>query len=529
MARFYENLRASRGNTYKAANSLPTRGDMQKERQAVVKKTPTVAQGDNVASERKATGVGTWDKEKISNVLDERWAGLHSSENPMISLNVDIPKTPSVIKIQTGRYKLDNNTNNTGINDDNALYIVGNTYQDNDDGTHFGMGWDGRPYSYTIKDDVVGDFTPLGVDEQKKAINRISNGKIEVHETITNPATLAEIYRSIKRMNENGNGNLVPDHVVIGDSEPGSVTLFGGDGVMGVTRMNKGTKENPEHIDLLGTDFPDIQAQRSNRSAASGFHSAGGSDAVPQHELAHAAEFAILDSPQRYYDKISKEAAQYKDKYSSSDLWDDAIGKIKYAIPLLMDSVFGTKFVPSKEEVKKMIRSENQNISGVAEFWWDYYLSPKDKYHTVEETMLNKADRKYHNWSNKYANGGWDAQDNLFEEAAKNTGYDSIEDAISSISGYAKSGMGSGNYNEAFAEAYTDVLLNGKTAKPFSKEVIRLYSKLADDTEKEFGRNKKPIQLDALNQLIDILPKDALNNPKKQFNKFQQNYRLLSR
>lgn len=529
MARFYENLRASIGNTYKAFNNLPTRGDIQKERQAVVKKTPTVAQGNNATSKRKATGVGSWDKEKISNVLDERWAGLHSSENPMLSLNVDIPKTPSVVKIQTGRYKLNNDTNNTGINNDNALYIVGNTYQDNDDGTHFGMGWDGRPYSYTIKDDVVGDFTPLGVDEQKKAINRISNGKIEVHETITNPATLAEIYRSIKRMNENGNGNLVPDHVVIGDSEPGSVTLFGGDGVMGITRPNKGTKKDPEHIDLLGSDFPAIQAQRSDRSAASGFHSAGGGDAVPQHELAHAAEFAILDSPQRYYDKVAEDAKKYKGKYYTRDLWDDAIGKIKYAIPSLIDAIFGTHIIPTEEEIDKMWDSDNIADNNAAEFWEDYYLSPEDKYYTVEDTMLNKAGKKYNNWFDKYANSEWSAQDNLFKEAAKNTGYDSVKDAISSISDYAKSGMGSENYNEAFAEAYTDVLLNGKTAKPFSKEVIRLYSKLADDTEKEFGRNKKPIQLDALNQLIDILPKDALSNPKKQFNRFQQNYRLLSK
>lgn len=492
MATFYDNLRT--------IGKLPTRGYIQN------------------------NGVSSWDKEKIANVLDNRWAGIDSSENPMVSLNVDIPKTPTVRKIQTGKYKLSNDTNITGINNDNALYIIGNTYQDNNDNTYYGMGWDGRPYSYTIKDNVVGEFTPLDSDEQKKAIERLSDGKIKIHETITNPATLAEIYRSVKRMQDSGNGNLVPDNVVIGDSYPGSVTMPGGSGLAGIAKPNKGTEEEPDHIDLLGTDFPAIQAGKSNKGKQSGFHSTGGGDSVPQHELAHTAEFALLDSPQRYFDRIAKESEKYRGKYSAGNLFEDAFGKIKYAIPLLYDAVFGTHTVPTEKEVEAMSRSDNPNMQNMAEYWDDYYTPLEYKYDTVEEKINNKASRKADQWYDKNTDQGdrYGVQGRLFEKAAKNAGFNSVEDAIKSISTYATY-----NNNEAFAEAYSDVLINGNNAKPFSKELINVYMKVADDTAKMFGKNK-PTQLKMFSELVDIIPEDTLKDPKKQLNRFQQNYRIFS-
>lgn len=471
-----------------------------------------------------STGVSSWDPELISETLEARWAGLDKSESPMLSLNVDIPRTPSVIKIQTGKYKLNNDTNVTGINNDNALHIVGTTYQDNDDGTHYGMGWDGRPYSYTIKNSVVGDFTPLGIDEQKKAVKRLTDGKISVHETITNPATLAEIYRSIKRMKDNGNGNLIPDHVVIGDSDPSRVSILGEDGTMGVARRSEGSAGRPDHIDLRGSNFPSAQAWKSNMGKQLGWFSANGGDSLAQHELAHTAEYALLDSPQRYYDRVAEDAKKYKGKYSAGDLWDDAIGKIKYALPVLMDAVFGTHFVPSKDEMEAMYASNRINDNKTAEYWEDYYTPLEYKYNTVEEKMKDAANKKSSEWADKYVGeDDWDAQNNLFRKAARNAGFESVEDAVASVSEYATT-----DNSEAFAEAYSDVLLNGAQAKPFSKELIKIYSEAADDATKMFGKNKKPVQLQVFNQLIDVLP-DFVKNDPAPLNQFQNNFQRYIR
>lgn len=454
----------------------------------------------------------------IKDAMDERSAGNDESENPIMSMDIEIPDTPTVRKIRSGEFKISNDINKTAIGNDNALYIVGNTYQRNNDGTYYGMGWDGRPYSYTIKNKIVSDFAPLGIDEQKKAINRISDGKITIHETITNPGTLAEIYRSIKRMNENGNGKLIPDNVVIGDSYPGTLVVSG---LQGVARKSDGTKEKPDHIDLLGADFPDFKTYMSDKDKQSGWSSAGGGDAVPQHELAHTAEFALLDSPYRYYEKISKDAEKYDNKYSANELWRDAVSKIKYAIPVLMDSVFGTHIVPSKEEVEEMRNSDDESKNKTAEFWDNYYTSPADKYRTVGDKM--RADAYYNKvreWERKYDDSYSGVQSSLFKKAAKNTGFDSVEEAMASISKYAAS-----NESEAFAEAYTDVLLNRDKAKPFSKELIRLYTEAADDAAKTFGKNK-PTQLKMLDQLFNILPDDFPTQSTG--NTFYQNYQQLA-
>lgn len=469
--------------------------------------------------EKKVPEASSWDREQVSEVLEDRWAGLDKTENPKYSFSVNIPRTVAVKNLQTGRYKLDNDTNLTGINNDNALYIVGNTYQENSDGTYYGMGWDGRPYSYKIENDVVGSFTPLGVDEQKKAIDRLSNGKIKIDKTITNPATLAQIYRSVKRMQENRKGNLINDNIVIGDSFPEGIGDPEQPNILGRAGAGGGTREQPDSIELFGSNFPAIQANRNSLAKKEGWFANGSADSVAQHELAHTAEFALLNSPERYYKKVAEDAKQYEGKYSAGDLWSDAIGKIKYALPLLSDAVFGTHLVPSKEEVQAMSTDKNSNIKDIAKYWADYYRGPEDKYNTVEEKKLSEARSKIKEWQNKYSTGEYySMQKNLFDQAAKNTGFDSIEDAMKTISGYAKT-----NEDEAFAEAYSDVLLNGNKAKTFSKELIRLYSEAADDAAKTFGKNK-PTQLQLFQQLTEILPKEILDNPKAQLNRFQSNY-----
>ena len=92
----------------------------------------------------------------------------------------------------------------------------------------------------------------------------------------------------------------------------------------------------------------------------------------------------------------------------------------------------------------------------------------------------------------------------VFDIAAKNTGYTSVEDAAASISGYAASdakkdkeegGLDSskerrpryGRLAEVFAEAYTDVLLNGGNASDYSKELIRLYVEYVNNYNDTFG------------------------------------------
>ena len=467
------------------------------------------------------TGVSTWDPEKISEVLEERWAGLDKTENPNVSLNVDIPKTPSVVKIQTGKYRLDNDTNTTGINNDNALYIVGNTYQDNNNGIYYGMGWDGRPYSYTIKDNVVGNFAPLGIDEQKKAISKLSDGKITVHDSVTNPATLAQIYRSVKRMKDSG--NLVTDHVVIGDSFPDSNGNPDDPSLGGVMRPNIGTTSRPHHIDLMGTNFPAEQTKAVNKGFRSGFHSVSGPDVITQHELAHAAEASLLGAPYRYVQQVAEDNRKNEGKYRASDLWADAIGKIKYAIPVLSDAVFGTHLVPSEDDVYAMYDSSNPAFSDLAHYWLDYYTSPAEKFSSVAWHNVDKADKKAAEWTEKFEPDSGTLQESLFKKAAENTGFDSVEDAVKSISGYAAT-----NNTEAFAEAYSDVLLNGKNAKDFSKELIRLYSEIADETAKMFGKNK-PTQLTILQNLIDVVPQDSLTTPFGQKNAFQTNLQKLKK
>lgn len=95
----------------------------------------------------------------------------------------------------------------------------------------------------------------------------------------------------------------------------------------------------------------------------------------------------------------------------------------------------------------------------------------------------------------------------MFDVAAKNTGFKNLKDAAASISRYAledaikdedKGGLdASKNWGpqylrlpEVFAEAYTDVLYNKQHASEYSKELIRLYAKYVDDYNKTFNDDK---------------------------------------
>lgn len=126
----------------------------------------------------------------------------------------------------------------------------------------------------------------------------------------------------------------------------------------------------------------------------------------------------------------------------------------------------------------------------------------------------------------------------IFDIAARNTGYDNIQDAASTISRYAlqdakedneKGGLNASanwgpNYKrlaELFAEAYTDYIYNKENASDYSKEIIRLYVDYINDYNKTFDEKI------ALSELLrqpeeinnDKFVSDFINNLRKASNK----------
>lgn len=122
----------------------------------------------------------------------------------------------------------------------------------------------------------------------------------------------------------------------------------------------------------------------------------------------------------------------------------------------------------------------------------------------------------------------------MFDVAAKNTGYETARDAAASISRYAledaeedeeKGGLNakknwSPNYRrmaEVFAEAYTDVLYNKDYASDYSKELIKLYTNYVNDYNKTFGTKIDLKQVPATfefgkNTFVDNLRKSSKDN-----------------
>lgn len=122
----------------------------------------------------------------------------------------------------------------------------------------------------------------------------------------------------------------------------------------------------------------------------------------------------------------------------------------------------------------------------------------------------------------------------IFDIAARNTGYDTPQDAAASISRYAledaeedaeKGGLDakknwSPNYRrmpEVFAEAYTDVLYNKDYASNYSKELIKLYTNYINDYNKTFGTKINLKQFPATfefgkNTFVDNLRKSSQDN-----------------
>lgn len=342
-------------------------------------------------------------------------------------------------------------------------------------------------------------------------IKKKTDGRVEVTDSINNENSLLGILRSYMRMKNYGNGNLVPDNVRVYDPEPDRVVVLGRT-IGGEYFHEGGTKNSPDLIAIPDTSLnagrpPELDTREDR------FHPIkdNNKEYIVTHELAHAAQEAHDGMKNRYVQRALDDAEKYKDKYSADDIMKYSLSQLKYTIPKLFDTVFGTHIVPTYEEWGNMT-DEN-----AAAFWKDNFKSLDDGY--SYETVFTK---KFNELGDKLSPFDWSASDeykelesdrghSLFEKAARNAGFNSVDEANRSISRYADA-----SWAEAFAEAYSDVLLNGDKATPYSQELIRLYSEAADKWSKKFRSDEMPMQVDMFKKLMDVSPlKDTLSIKKK--------------
>ena len=375
-------------------------------------------------------------------------------------------------------------------------YIVQNTFRMDRDGTNYGVGRDGKTYSYTIDfSNKVSEPKLLSAEEQRNIISNITDGKIEVDSDVTNQESLTDIIRSVSRMYKNG-GNLVPDGVEIYDMYPGKYVLSNGPQGRAI---NWGSDlSSKDSVEINGLDFPNFRKSREEGDYESGFASSGKypGEHVPTHELSHTADFAASRIIDKWLQEKQQEAEKNKDKYPVNELLKKAI-----------NNFFGK----------------------------DYEL---DESKSVGTQLLNEVYAKYNEYERE------DRHNNLknytgdfVRVAAENSGFDSVNDAAASISGYAGKTyphdftMLGKDYHfenvddrEVFAEAYTDVLINGDDAADFSKELIKLWSDYVNRWSDRTGITKKKREQE-FKQMFDVLPNFKTGSKKNNLNPFIQNYR----
>lgn len=365
---------------------------------------------------------------------------------------------PVVKEAQLNRLKVPSSVdlgNGKTLNADDIRYIVDNTYERGRDGVSYGVGKDGRPYSYTMKGAAVGDVTSLDMQHQRDLIEKFTNGEIVASDDIASPENLVWIFDTAKRMQDYGNGNLRPRNTEVHDYWEGlgewKPNVLGEYRPMVDWRNGKRTG-----VYIRDTEDPSGQDKNDYYSYETGWSPAYANGAyATTHELAHAAD---------------------------------------YEAPYAYETIAGKRLQGNSEALK------------------------------------DAAHRYYDRVHNKIWYGPIEVKDNydIFKEAAENAGYtgdaEGIKKAMSSISEYAGT-----RRNEAIAEAYSDVLLNGEKANPFSKELVKLLSERADMVSKYSGeRSKKAERLmgearDSLSLLDDLeLPETAMN-------RFRRNYRLINR
>ena len=378
-------------------------------------------------------------------------------------------------------------------------YIVQNTFRMDRDGTNYGVGRDGKTYSYTIDfNNRISEPKLLSAEEQRNIISSMTDGKVEVDSGVTNQESLTDIMRSVNRMYKNG-GNLVPNGVEITDMSPGRYILMGSpDG----RAWNYGSlnDDSRDLIELNGLDFPEFRKSDEKRYYKTNYTSSGKypGEHIPTHELSHTADFASARIIDNWLNKKKQEAENNKNKYPANELFKKAI-----------NNLFGR----------------------------DYEL---DESKSVGTQLLTEVYNKYNKWRREDAiNNLENYTEDFFDIAAKKAGFDSVEDAASSISEYAGKTyphdftMYGKNFHfdrvkneEVFAEAYADVLINGDEATKFSKELIKLWQDYVDRWSDRTGVTKDK-KAQEFKQMFDVLPNFKTNSKKNSSNPFIQNYRSV--
>lgn len=360
---------------------------------------------------------------------------------------------------------------------ENRENVVRTTFKTDEDGNNYGVGTDGNTYSYNMINDQVKNLRPLTVEEQRYAINKFSDGNVEVDEQVTNQTSLTDILKSVVRMYDKG-GTLAPERVNISDMRPGSYIAFGAPA--GVTTHPR--YGGADEIKINGLSLPNYRRGDEEAANKEGWwpdrENKALGEGVITHELSHSTQNAMSGILERWLEKKEEEAEANKNKYPADKLFVQAVSRL-----------FGN----------------------------DYELGEED---TVGYKILQDAYDKYNKWSNEIGNSDkGDGGLRIISSAAKNLGFDSVKEAADSISGYAGKRYKNSlridgkeyEYEdvkgpEVFAEAYTDVLLNDEDAAPFSKEIIRLYKEYADDLSNKTGwRKSDPFK--EFKEMFTILPK----------------------
>lgn len=304
--------------------------------------------------------------------------------------------------------------------------IVSNTFQTNGD-TAYSYDNDGTPFTFNYVPNGVANFQRMTPEQQRQAILDTSGGKVTVGDSVTNPGFLTILQRSLNRMNHQGDGNLVPNYTNVYDPEP---NRYKWSGIMGSTTHAGGMAQtDPRKVSIWNTNFT---GPSEHRVSERGWNTGGypGEDYVTTHELSHAAQLATDDMLYKWHVDENSKAREKLNSYPIGYLFRD----------MMADFLAGI-------------------TNGAIGIWPD---EP-----SIGDKMLEELNDKYAQYSREF--DGADLE-TLIDQAAANLGMDPTT-AISTVSEYAKAD----NY-ETFAEAYTDVLLNGDNAAPFSKELIRLYN-----------------------------------------------------
>ncbi len=380
---------------------------------------------------------------------------------------------------------------------DNVNNVVSTTFAIDDDGISYGVGSDGNTYAYVLVNNKVEELKPLSADEQRRAISKITGGRINVDPIITNKKSLNDIFRSVSRMYGNG-GFLTPNEVDILDMYPGAMRVL--DAVQG-TAHHDPQSYDADKVKINGLDFPDIRRMNEKISNNAGWWTDRENKALGEgvitHELSHTAENAANDLLTSFTNKKEEEAGRSKNKYPASELFKKTFLNL-----------FGKDYEP--QNAGQDILDE---LGGKIQQWDD---EDYDKYGTYSISPYT-----------------------ILKIAAKNTGFDSINDAAASISGYAGEIYKKDPYTvdgevwfqpedsvrpeEVFAEAYTDVLINGNKAVPFSKEIIKLYSEYTDKMAERTGEAAKK-RVNEMQRMLGALPDFQANKDKPRLKTFHQNF-----